>query len=603
MGVVESFLNISAYRFAPLTDLKPLRAKLLDFSVSRGLKGTVLLSTEGINLFVSGSDGAVRELVAELQAVPGLAELHPKESRSRHQPFTRMLVRIKKEIIAFGVDGIDPARRTSPKLPPRELKTWLDAGRPVTLLDTRNDYEIKLGTFQNALPIGVKHFRDFPSAAERLPESLKEKPLVMFCTGGIRCEKAGPYLESRGFKHVYQLDGGILKYFEECGSTHFEGDCFVFDQRVGVDPNLHETPDAQCFVCLTPLLPEDQSDPRYVVGKSCSYCFQSSEIRMQQSIAKRQMRIAQFNAGLPGREPTTQRRPLKVPERLDGQPAMAFLRAVLPHISEKAWGEEFRAGRILGPAGQPISPGEILRAGQRCHHLQTTDVEPDVNAAVRVIYEDEAIVVLVKPAPLPVHPCGRFNRNTLQYLLEKVYAPQKPHPAHRLDANTTGLMVVARTRHFAGCLQPQFSRGEVEKKYLARVHGHPPDDRFVCELALGEKTMEVGARQADTQGRPARTEFRVLNRFGDGTALLEVRPITGRTNQIRIHLWELGFPIAGDPLYWPGRQRGHSQTRTLNAPHQCLHSSYLSFLHPVTRERQSFTEENVPWLLWQGPVG
>ena len=152
-----------------------------------------------------------------------------------------MRVKIKREIIAFGIPGIDPARNPSRKLSPRTLRQWLDEGRSVTLLDTRNTYEIERGTFRGALPAGIRHFRDFPRAVERLPARLKNQPVVMFCTGGIRCEKAGPFMEREGFRDVFQLDGGILKYFEECGSAHYDGECFVFDERVGVDPTLRET--------------------------------------------------------------------------------------------------------------------------------------------------------------------------------------------------------------------------------------------------------------------------------------------------------------------------------------------------------------------------
>jgi UPF0176 protein len=175
-----------------------------------------------------------------LRAMPGLADLAPKESHSAAQPFRRMLVKIKREIIAFGVAGIDPARRPSRKLAARTLKQWLDEGRPVTLLDTRNDYEVRQGTFRGAVTPPIARFREFPAAAQKLPAEMKERPIVMFCTGGVRCEKAGPYLESIGFKDVHQLDGGILKYFEECGSAHYEGECFVFDEREGVDPALRE---------------------------------------------------------------------------------------------------------------------------------------------------------------------------------------------------------------------------------------------------------------------------------------------------------------------------------------------------------------------------
>ncbi len=202
-----------------------------------------------------------------------------------------MLVRIKKEIIAFGVPGIEPARRTSPKLAPQQLKAWLDEGRPLTLLDTRNDYEVKLGTFENALPAGVDHFRDFPAAVAKLPAELKDQTIVMFCTGGIRCEKAGPYMESQGFRNVLQLDGGILKYFEECGGAHYRGECFVFDQRVGIDPALQESDAAQCFKCLSPLTAEEQRDVRFVPGVSCPWCYRSEAEQAAQALQRRNQAI------------------------------------------------------------------------------------------------------------------------------------------------------------------------------------------------------------------------------------------------------------------------------------------------------------------------
>lgn len=265
---MKPMLNIAAYKFLPLSDLRTLRGRLLTLCKTADLKGTILLSPEGVNLFVAGVAQGIELLLSELRSWPGLEDLQPKVSETQEQPFRRMLVRLKKEIIAFGVPGIDPARRTAPKLSPRELKRWLDEGRPVTLLDTRNDYEVKLGTFRNALPIGIDHFREFPEAVAKLPPALKEQPIVMFCTGGIRCEKAGPYMEREGFKSVLQLEGGILKYFEECGGEHYDGECFVFDQRVGVDPGLQETASAQCFGCQTPLSAADQQHAHYEIGRA-----------------------------------------------------------------------------------------------------------------------------------------------------------------------------------------------------------------------------------------------------------------------------------------------------------------------------------------------
>ena len=164
---MPTITNIAAYKFASLTDLKPLRERLIARCRGSGLKGTILLSTEGINLFVAGLLAEIDSLLAELRSIPGLEGLVPKVSESGHQPFSRMLVKIKREIIAFGVEGIDPVGRPSPKLAARELKRWLDEGRPITLLDTRNDYEVKLGTFKNAIPLGIDQFREFPGAATR----------------------------------------------------------------------------------------------------------------------------------------------------------------------------------------------------------------------------------------------------------------------------------------------------------------------------------------------------------------------------------------------------------------------------------------------------
>lgn len=266
-------VNIAAYKFAELQGLPELRERLKFQCRSLELKGSILLSPEGINLFIAGEAPAVESLLATLRSIPGLENLNEKRSESDDQPFNRMLVKIKQEIIAFGIEGINPSRYTSPKVTAKELKRWLDEGRSFTLLDTRNTYEVKLGTFAGAVTLPLRHFRKFPEAVDALPEELKQVPVVSFCTGGIRCEKAAPFLEMSGFREVYQLEGGILKYFEECGGAHWEGECFVFDKRVGVDPALRETGSQLCFACTEPLTPEELKDPRYVYEVSCPYCF------------------------------------------------------------------------------------------------------------------------------------------------------------------------------------------------------------------------------------------------------------------------------------------------------------------------------------------
>ncbi len=269
-----SVLNAAAYKFAELTELPELRERLKGECHSLGLKGSILISPEGINLFIAGEPSAVEKLLLLLRSIPGLEALEEKRSESEEQPFNRMLVKIKQEIIAFGVEGINPARHTSPRLPAKDLKRWLDEGRDFLLLDTRNTYEVKLGTFEGAQTLPIRHFRKFPEAVRQLPEELKKMPVVSFCTGGIRCEKAAPFLEKEGFQEVYQLEGGILKYFEECGGAHWDGECFVFDKRVGVDPALQETGSQLCFACQEPLTSGELKDPRYVYEVSCPYCFE-----------------------------------------------------------------------------------------------------------------------------------------------------------------------------------------------------------------------------------------------------------------------------------------------------------------------------------------
>ena len=594
---MSSILNIAAYRFATLRDLSALRQQLLQQCRESQLKGTILLSTEGINLFVAGDHRHVEQLLTTLRAIPGLADLPVKRSETDQQPFTRMLVRLKKEIIAFGIPDIEPARRTSPKIAPRELKRWLDAGRALTLLDTRNDYEVKLGSFDHALPIGIDQFRDFPAAVAKLPPSLKEQPIVMFCTGGIRCEKAGPYMESQGFTQILQLDGGILKYFEDCGGAHYHGECFVFDQRVGVNPELQETSATQCFNCLAPLTDAEQQDPRFVAGKSCPHCYQSEAQQTAGRIAARQELIRRATNPMPGSMPYDHDRPLSVPMEFEGRTLIELLAQVLGYMPPDYWPGEFARGRLLNERREVVGAQQRLRAGERYLHRFPDLIEPEVNGKVVILHEDEALVVLDKPAPLPMHAAGRFHRNTLQYILERAYGPQKPRPAHRLDANTTGLVLVARTRHFAGKLQPQFANGQVHKRYLARVQGCPASDEFDCDAPVGTTSGKLGTRSVDwADGRAARTQFTVLRRDADGTSLIEARPLTGRTNQIRLHCAHLGLPVCGDTAYLADGQRGALQTLQTDAAPLCLHAWKLSFIHPLSAQRMDFEAPAPAWI-------
>lgn len=594
----QAIVNIAAYKFVELDRLPERREQIRDLAGELSLKGTVLLSEEGINLFIAGTRSAIDRFLAQLRSDSRLSDLPVKESLSEHQPFTRMLVKIKTEIISFGVEGIDPRQRTSPKLPPEQLKQWLDEGRPFHLLDTRNDYEVEVGTFNNARVLGIDHFREFPEAVESLPDEMKDEPVVMFCTGGIRCEKAGPFMQERGFKNVFQLDGGILKYFEECGGDHYDGDCFVFDQRVAVDPQLKETAVEQCFACQMPLTVKDQALPSYEPGVSCRYCYQSPEEKQRELLMDRRAAIHRVTNPLPGSVTYDNRRPVNVPARFAGQTLLDFLSEWHPQIDRETWQQKILDGHLLRvkrKSEERVAPDVIVREGERFEHLIPATIEPPVNADIDVLYEDDCLVVVNKPAPLPMHPCGRFNRNTLQYILNEAFPDRYLRVAHRLDASTSGVTVLCQTRDVARFVQPQFENRTVKKGYVARVQGHPADDEFSCSAAISAEPGDNGLRTIQKNGLPAETYIKTLERFADGTSLVEARPVTGRTNQIRAHLWHLGFPICGDPLYLPNENLGSGKTPGINEPPLCLHSRSIQFVHPVSNEPVTYEAPLPSW--------
>lgn len=574
-------VNIAAYKFVALANLEGLRRELLALAERLQLRGSILLSMEGINLFVAGSREGIDTLLDRVRQIPGVSDLEVKESLSEQRPFNRMLVKIKKEIIAFDVPGIDPKKYSSRRVSARELKNWLDEGRPVTLLDTRNNFEIKVGTFQNARAIDLEDFRDFPKAVDRLPEELKQQTIVTFCTGGIRCEKAAPYLEREGFRDVYQLDGGILKYFEECGSEHYQGHCFVFDKRVAVDAELKECSVRQCFNCWAVLSAEDLESPNYIEGKSCPNCFRPASPAGEQLIELRRNAIQEATKVLPGSLPYENVRPISVPLRFDGLEVLDFLDAMKTHLTREEWQRACADGRLICRE-EHVQPGRVVRSGERLLHTMPATREPDVNAAIEILHEDDALVAISKPAPLPMHPCGRFNRNSLTYILNQVYRPLRLLPVHRLDADTTGVVIFARNREVARTLQERFEAGSMHKTYLARVLGHPIENVFESNEPVQSQPGPNGIRLPDANGISARTRFHVLGRLRDGTALLEVDPLSGRTNQIRVHLWSFGIPIVGDPMYLQIQQLGTTQGLSINDPPLCLHAKSIEFDHPLT---------------------
>lgn len=243
MPGMNAILNISAYRFVSLPDAHDIRPGLLALAQRLDIKGTIVLAEEGINLFVAGAPAAVRELLTALQADPRLTDLTPKESWSALQPFKRMRVKVKPEIIRMNQPAIRPQAGRAPAVDALTLKRWLDQGhddigRPVVTLDTRNAFEIEHGAFDRCIDWQLGKFSEFPAAASARLDSLRDKTVVSYCTGGIRCEKAAIHLRNAGLEHVYQLDGGILRYFEQAGASHYHGSCFVFDERSALLPDL-----------------------------------------------------------------------------------------------------------------------------------------------------------------------------------------------------------------------------------------------------------------------------------------------------------------------------------------------------------------------------
>lgn len=232
-----NILNIAGYKFININELVSIREEMLSILENLCLKGTILVSGEGINISLAGNEADVRSFQQWLAQSLLFSNMRFHESYSDKIPFKFLKVKIKQEIITMRQDGVDVNAKSAPSISPATLKQWLDENHDFTLLDTRNDFEVQMGTFKNAVNLHIKDFGEFADCLNKID---RHKPIVMFCTGGIRCEKAAIYLENNGYENVYQLDGGILGYFAQVGGDHYEGSCFVFDDRIAVDAELKQ---------------------------------------------------------------------------------------------------------------------------------------------------------------------------------------------------------------------------------------------------------------------------------------------------------------------------------------------------------------------------
>lgn len=292
---VRQYVVLALYRFVSLEDYRALRPVLLELCRDAGICGTLLLAAEGINGTVAGPRAGIDRLLAWLHADGRFEGMEVKEALTDGAPFFRMKVKLKKEIVTMGVPGIVPQERTGTRVSARDWNALI-SDPDVVLLDTRNPYEYDIGTFEHAILPNIDTFREFPAFVDRELDPTKNKRVAMFCTGGIRCEKASAYLLDKGFEAVYQLDGGILRYFEEVEAEEslWRGECFVFDGRVAVNHDLSPGVFSQCHACRIPLSPEDRESEQYEDGVSCPHCFAKTGEAKKAGLRERQrqMKIA-----------------------------------------------------------------------------------------------------------------------------------------------------------------------------------------------------------------------------------------------------------------------------------------------------------------------
>ncbi len=271
---MSQYIVCAMYKFVALEDYEQLRAPLLAKMEEQGIKGTLLLAAEGINGTVSGTRNGIDNLLAWLNADSRLNPISTKESLHEEQPFYRTKVKLKKEIVTMGVEGIDPRQTVGTYVKPRDWNALI-SDPDVFVVDTRNDYEIEIGTFQHAVDPNTKTFREFPQYVKENMDPGKHKKVAMFCTGGIRCEKSTAYMKEQGFEEVYHLEGGILQYLEDVPKEEslWQGDCFVFDNRVAVNHDLQKSHYEACYACRLPITAEDKQSDKYEPGVSCPNCF------------------------------------------------------------------------------------------------------------------------------------------------------------------------------------------------------------------------------------------------------------------------------------------------------------------------------------------
>ena len=293
LPVMPKITVAALYRFASFPDPESLRQPLADLCQANAIKGTILLASEGVNGTIAGTAAGIEAVVAHIRGLPGCHDLDVKYSHADAMPFYRMKVRIKKEIVTLGVTGVDPARQAGTYVAPEDWNALISDPDTI-LIDTRNDYEVAIGSFKGAINPATTSFSDFPAWFRAHRDELTAKPkIAMFCTGGIRCEKSTAFLKSEGIEEVYHLQGGILRYLEQVPAeqSQWEGECFVFDQRVSVGQGLALGSHILCHGCRKPLSAEDRGLPDYVEGVCCAACHAARDDKQRERYAERHRQV------------------------------------------------------------------------------------------------------------------------------------------------------------------------------------------------------------------------------------------------------------------------------------------------------------------------
>lgn len=289
---MSQYVVSAMYHFARLDNFKDLQAPLLKVMKENKVRGSLLLAREGINGTVAGSREGIDNLIAYIKSDARLENIVTKESFSDKIPFERSKVKLKKEIVTMGVEDIDPLQIVGTYVKPKDWNALI-SDPDVIVVDTRNEYEVAIGTFKGAVNPHTETFREFPEYVSEHYEELQKKKVAMFCTGGIRCEKSTAYLKQQGISEVYHLEGGILKYLEEIDEkdSMWEGECFVFDSRVAVKHGLEQGQYDQCFACRMPITEEEKQHEHYAKGISCHHCFDTKTDDQMQRYAQREKQI------------------------------------------------------------------------------------------------------------------------------------------------------------------------------------------------------------------------------------------------------------------------------------------------------------------------